>query len=57
MVNFVVILIAINWCCNTQWTGQTAIMMAAGEGHTEVVRILLEAGADLSLANAVRLQQ
>jgi ankyrin repeat protein len=28
------------------WTGGTALMVAASEGHVEVVRLLLERGGD-----------
>jgi ankyrin repeat protein len=30
------------------WYGQTALMWAAAEGHTDVVRLLIEAGADVA---------
>jgi len=33
------------------WHGQTALMWAAAEGHAEVVRLLIEAGADLNAAD------
>jgi uncharacterized protein len=35
-----------------RWYGRTALMIAAAEGHLEVVRLLVEAGSDLSLADA-----
>ena len=35
--------------------GNTALMTAAFEGHVECVRALVQAGADLTLANNVRL--
>ncbi len=35
--------------------GNTALMSAAFEGHVECVRVLLQAGADPSMANNVRL--
>ena len=30
------------------WYGQTALMWAAAEGHTAVVQLLIEAGADVA---------
>ena len=36
-----------------QWTGDTALMMAAREGETGVVKELVEGGADLDLQNEV----
>ena len=36
-----------------QWTGDTALMMAAGEGETGVVKELVERGADLNLQDNV----
>ena len=32
-----------------RWYGRTALMVAADEGHAEVVRLLIEVGADLNL--------
>ena len=32
-----------------RWYGRTAVMVAADEGHAEVVRLLIEVGADLNL--------
>ena len=34
--------------------GETALIIAAQEGHVEVVSLLLTAGADLEAANYVR---
>ena len=33
------------------WHGQTALMWAAAEGHADVVRLLIEAGANVNAAN------
>ena len=37
----------------TQWPGDSALMMAAREGMTEVVSLLLKAGANTDLQNEV----
>jgi ankyrin repeat protein len=34
-----------------RWYGRTALMIAAAEGHADVVRLLIEAGADLNLSD------
>ncbi len=34
--------------------GQTALILAAGEGHVNCVRLLLDAGADKEAKNVVR---
>ena len=36
-------------------SGNTALMMAAYLGHVESVRVLVQGGADLTLADEVRL--
>ena len=36
--------------------GDSALMMAAGKGRTEVVSLLLEAGANIHLQNKVKCQ-
>ena len=41
-------------CLDTQESGDSALMMAAGEGRTEVVSLLLEAGANIHLQNKVK---
>ena len=33
----------------SQWNGKSALMLAAQGGHTETVKALLNAGADVSL--------
>ena len=35
--------------------GSTALICAAGEGHTAIVVSLVEAGADINIRNEVRL--
>ena len=35
-------------------SGQTALLLAAGSGHTECVRLLIDAGADKNAKNNVR---
>jgi len=35
-----------------RWYGRTALMVAAAEGHADVVDLLIEAGADLNLVDA-----
>ncbi len=35
-----------------RWYGRTAVMIAAAEGHLDVVRLLVDAGSDLNLADA-----
>ena len=42
-------------CAITQWNGYSALMLAAREGRTEVVSLLLEAGANTELQNMVKL--
>ena len=37
----------------TQWDGESALMMAVREGWTEVVSLLLKAGANTDLQNKV----
>ena len=37
---------------NTQW-GQTAVFCASAQGHSEVVKLLVQAGADLELQRKV----
>ena len=39
----------------TQWDGDSALMMAVREGRTEVVPLLLEAGANTDLQNKVKM--
>ncbi len=34
-----------------RWYGRTALMVAAAQGHTEAVRLLIEAGSDISLTD------
>ena len=41
-------------CLDTQWSGVSALMMAAREGRTKVVSLLLEAGANTDLQNKVK---
>ena len=38
----------------TQWPGNCAIAFAAREGRSEVVSLLLEAGANIDLQNKVK---
>ena len=38
----------------TQW-GQTAVYYASAEGHSEVVKLLVQAGADLELHHKVHI--
>ena len=40
----------------TQWNGDSALMMAVRKGRTEVVPLLLEAGANTDLQNKVKCQ-
>ncbi len=40
--------------CDTIQDGTTALTSAAGNGHADVVKALIEAGADLSVENEVR---
>jgi ankyrin repeat protein len=35
-----------------RWYGRTALMIAAAEGHADVVDVLIEAGSDLSIVDA-----
>jgi ankyrin repeat protein len=34
-----------------RWYGRTALMIAAAEGHGDVVELLIEAGSDLSMVD------
>ena len=36
-----------------KWKGNTALMMAAKGGHTKTVKILIEAGTDVTERNTV----
>ena len=48
----VVLLQSSSLCCSSQ-DGWTALMIAAREGHVNVVRVLLDAGADANAKNNV----
>ena len=45
----------LNNCSSTAYTqrGQTAVYYASAEGHSEVVKLLVQAGADLELQHKV----
>ena len=49
-----VISVSLHMSVITQWNGDSALMMAAREGRTEVVPLLLEAGANIHLQNKVK---
>ena len=36
-----------------QWNGKSALMLAAQGGHTDTVKALLNAGADVSKASSI----
>ena len=40
-------------CLDTQWSGDSALMMASMKGRTKVVSLLLEAEANTDLQNKV----
>ena len=40
--------------CHTQEDDNTALILAAAGGHTDCVRLLLKAGADIEAKNNVR---
>ena len=40
--------------CDSLQEGWTALILAAGNGHTGCIRLLLEAGADLEVRENVR---
>ena len=52
---FLMVLSISHWAldCTLQWSGHTALMKAASNGHPQVVEMLVRAGADLQLKDAV----
>ena len=48
-----VISISLHMSVITQFWGSSALMLAAQEGETEVISLLLEAGANIDLHNKV----
>ena len=48
-----VISVSLHMSVITQWQGYSALMMAVREGRTEVVSLLLEAGANTDLQDEV----
>ena len=40
-------------CAHTNYNVETALMLAARGGYTEIVKIVVEAGADITLRNKV----
>ena len=48
-----VISVSLHMSVMTQWPGDSPLMIAAQEGRTEVVSLLLKAGANIDLQNKV----
>ena len=53
MYTFVILTVLV-LSCSVAKTGCTALMSASGSGNTDMVRLLLSAGAQVDLQNSVR---
>jgi len=62
-VSFLLFVIALSTCINFAWNhlilqdGAAALMMAADNGHSDCVRMLIDAGADKEAKSKVRIDR